>query len=54
MEEQSRKPYHKPEIVEVELVLEQAVLAACRNPTLSGPELSGGCSTAGQCKPEYS
>ncbi len=49
MTKKARKTYRKPEIAQVRLVPEEAVLAGCKTPTIVGPEFSGYCAT-GACK----
>jgi hypothetical protein len=41
-----RKPYHKPQIEQVRLSLEEAVLGSgCKTDGSSGPNASGACET---------
>ena len=42
----NRLPYHKPELVQVLLKAEEAVLASCKTKSLGGPELTE-CGTGG-------
>ncbi len=47
-----RRPYTKPKLEEVKLVMEEAVLASCKAFTVIGPQDSGGTCGAGwgHCK----
>ena len=38
-----RKPYRKPQVEQVELVPEEAVLGGCKNPNVAGPDTGPGC-----------
>jgi hypothetical protein len=50
-----RKPYRKPEIEEVQLVAEEAVLAGCKTLTgIGGPNSTGVCHPWGTCKEQGS
>jgi len=44
-----KKPYTKPEIKQVPLRPEEAVLGFCKNPTTSGPTAIGNCKPLGNC-----
>jgi hypothetical protein len=49
MDRKDRRAYEKPEIKQVRLVPEEAVLAGCKTALISGPELTGGCTISGVC-----
>lgn len=44
-----KKPYRKPELVQVELRAEEAVLANCKHGGTAGPGGVNNCSNMGPC-----
>ena len=46
-----RHPYRKPELEQVRLLADEAVLTACKNPTSPGKNEPAGCKAGtGSCK----
>lgn len=41
MKKTTKRPYCKPEVDQVDLVIEEAVLAACKNPSAEGKRQIG-------------
>ena len=39
----ARRPYHKPQLEQVQLVAEEAVLQGCKRGNVSGPPALKGC-----------
>jgi hypothetical protein len=52
--EKPRKPYVKPEIEQITLTPEEAVLAGCKTFTITGPEFTNGCTLAANCMEQRS
>lgn len=48
-EQRARRPYRKPELHQVPLRPEEAVLGACKNLAASGPGGGGTCKPVGWC-----
>lgn len=49
--EKDRKNYKKPQVSQIKLEIEEAVLAACKNDTAPGRNVATGChSGTGQCQ----
>jgi hypothetical protein len=49
MKENEKRPYVKPEMEQVKLVPEEAVLAGCKTAAIIGPQFTGGCTDAALC-----
>ena len=49
-----KKPYTKPDVREVPLRPEEAVLGNCKNGAVSGPASGGNCTPAGPCSSQGS
>ena len=44
-----KKKYVRPELTQVELRAEEAVLGGCKNANAAGPRLGGVCTVPGDC-----
>jgi hypothetical protein len=47
--QRTKRAYSKPELVQVPLRPEEAVLGNCKNSSTTGPGGSGNCTSVGQC-----
>jgi hypothetical protein len=52
---ETRRPYHKPQLEQVQLVAEEAVLVGCKTKKATGPD-AGPCNArgSGKCQVELS
>ncbi|MDI6688094.1 MAG: hypothetical protein QME06_07745 [Desulfobacterales bacterium] len=53
VKEKNRKQYKKPQVNQVKLEVEEAVLAACKNPTALGKNVTGCSPTNQSCKSAF-